>query len=254
MKKTLSLFLAFALALCCFQNLIAQVRFGVKGGLNLATIAYSDDFVSLRENLFGSEMQTSMIPSFHFGGQAEFDLGEKLGLGLGLQLSGKGNKHEFEYELLDSAATFTSKSTPLYAQMPAYFYFRSGGFFISAGAYVGLGVAGRYEITTNSALGQEKEEGDIEFTDDYNPLEGDTPTFTNYSPLDFGLNAELGYEFGGKFRVSASYSFGLTNTFSKDYAEYLRENFDFNIEGSHRIIGVSVAYLFAGGAPNESTK
>lgn len=247
MKKPLSLFFAFAFALCCFQNLSAQVRFGVKGGANFATVVFSDDYKNFLEDVFGSEMQSSMVPAFHFGGQAEFDLGEKLGLGLGLQLSGKGHKVEFDYEFLDSVATFTHKSTPLYAQIPAYFYFRSNGFFVSAGAYAGLGIAGRYEMTTSSVLGEEKEEGDIEFTDDYDPLQEDDPLL-NYSPFDFGVNAELGYEFG-KIRVSASYNYGLTNTFSKDYAEYVKENFDFEVKGSHRVIGVSVAYLF--GAASE---
>ncbi len=248
MKKPLSLFFAFALAFACLQTASAQVRFGLKGGANFATVAFSDDLKNLMENTFGSEMKSSMIPAFHFGGQVEFDLGEKLGLGLGLQLSGKGYKHKFDYEFLDSTATHTQKSTPLYAQLPTYFYFRSNGFFASAGAYVGLGVAGRYEMTTSSVLGEEKEEGDIEFTNDYDPLEEEDPLL-NYSPLDFGVNAELGYEFG-KIRVSASYNYGLTNTFSKDYAEFVKENFNFDIEGSHRVIGVSVAYLF-GGATEE---
>lgn len=71
MKKLSSLFILLALAMSVATSVSAQVRFGVKAGLNLA-------------NVSGDVNDTKMLPTFMVGGQAEFGLSDAIGLGVGL--------------------------------------------------------------------------------------------------------------------------------------------------------------------------
>jgi hypothetical protein len=223
----------------------AQVRFGLKGGGNLATAAFSDDYNSVFEFLNRTELKPGMVPSFLVGAQVEFDFTPKFGLGLGLQLNGKGYQYDFDYTFQDSVTNYKFQSKPLYVQAPVHLYFRSNGFFIGAGPYFAYGIGGKYVQTTTFGGNEDKTEGSLEFTNDYNPSQTEEPGLL-YNPFDYGVGAELGYEFG-RIRISASYNFGLANTFSKEYADYIKANTEYEFTGSNRVIGLAVTYLVGSG-------
>jgi len=237
--------IAIATFLICFYSTASsQVRIGLKAGLNMTQVAFSDDYVNGLEEFYNRELEMRILPSFHAGIQAEFDFSPMLGMGVGLQMSGKGYRQGFDYRFLNKDYSYTQKSTPLYVQAPVNFYLRTHGFFAAVGGYVGLGMSGNYSTTAKVDDVETTDEFELEFTDKYDPLLEDNPA-ANYSPLDYGASVELGYAIG-RIRVSASYQVGLSNTFSKEFVE-ANEKLGFDVQGRHRIIGVSAAYLFGGG-------
>ncbi|MCB0576564.1 MAG: PorT family protein [Saprospiraceae bacterium] len=211
MKKLLASFFTAALLVSFVSTTSAQVRFGVKAGLNLANMSYSN---------FGElEPETSMLPTFMVGGQAEFDFSENLGLGVGLQLNGKGAKTTTEF----LSETFETKSNPMYLQVPIMLQYRNMGFFAAVGPYVGFGLFGKAK--TDGAEDEDLSFGNSEDDD--------------LAPLDYGAGVEVGYEFGS-LRATASYNLGLANAIPKD----VREGTDF--KATHGVIGIALAYLFGG--------
>lgn len=123
MKITTNL-LSAILVFCCLATASAQ-RFGVKAGLNLATVT-------------GGEEDVSMLPTFMIGGVAEFDFTDDVGLGVGLQVHGKGFDDE------------NFKVNPIYLQVPVQVQYRNNGFFAGVGPYVGFGIAGKIKSGDNS--------------------------------------------------------------------------------------------------------
>lgn len=211
MKKLLTSLFATALVLSLVSTASAQVRFGVKAGLNLASIKFS--------NLGEVEPDVSMVPTFMVGGQVEFDFTENLGLGVGLQLNGKGAKVKTEF----LGEVVESKATPMYLQVPVMLQYRNNGFFAGVGPYVGFGLFGKTKTD-----GADSE--DLNFG---NSVDDD------FAPLDFGAGVEAGYEFGS-LRATVSYNLGLANAIPKDAVEGT------DIKAKHNVIGVALAYMFGG--------
>lgn len=243
-KMKIRLIATATFLICFYSTASTQVRIGLKAGLNMAQVAFSDDYVNGLEEFYNRELGMKMIPSFHAGVQAEFDFIPQLGMGVGLQMSGKGYRYGFDYRLLNKDYSYSLKSTPLYVQAPVNVYFRSHHFFAAVGGYVGLGMSGKHNTKAKVDDVETTDEFELEFTDKYDPLVEDNPS-ANYSPLDFGASVELGYEIS-RIRISASYQFGLANTFSKEYVD-VNKMLGFDVQGRHRVIGVSVAYLFGSG-------
>ncbi|MFN4080336.1 MAG: porin family protein [Saprospiraceae bacterium] len=207
-KSSLFITLAFFLSACVLH---AQARFGVKAGLNLATVNFSGESADVNDF-------TKNLSTFQIGGIAEFDFTDNIGLGVGLQLQGRGVKLE--------QSGFESTLNPLYIQAPISLYYRKSGFYAGVGPYVGSGVAGKAKA---SFLGQSESEN-IKFGNDED---------SDLAPLDFGANVELGYEILGLIRLSAGYSLGLANIAPKD----VRTEDD---GGKNRAIFISAALLFGG--------
>ncbi len=212
MKKLLTSSIAAALLLSFVATSSAQVRFGVKAGLNLANISFS--------NLPAEAgITTSMIPTFMVGGQVEFDFAENLGLGVGLQLQGKGAKNKSDF----LGQTVETTVTPMYLQVPVMLQYRNNGFFAGVGPYVGFGLFGK-----NKTTGADSQ--DLKF--------GSTID-DDFSALDFGAGVEVGYEFGS-LRATASYNLGLANALPKDAVS------GSDLKARHNVIGIGLAYLFGG--------
>lgn len=237
--------LAGMLLIGFFSVASAQVRIGLKGGLNLASVALSQDYLKGLETFHQREVEVRMLPSYHIGLQAEFDFGTYLGMGFGLQWSGKGYRSGYEYTVLNKDFKYAHKSTPSYIQAPLNFYFRTHHFFAAVGGYAGLGMNGKHDTRFSVDDTETREEVELEFTDEYDPDVEDDPS-ANYSPLDYGASVELGYEIS-KFRISAAYQFGLSNTFSKEYVDFVKDVSNLDVRGRHRVIGISVAFLFGDG-------
>lgn len=80
--KNIFLLLAFV----TISNLsLAQISYGVKGGLNISAISFSNE-----------SYETSPRVGFHLGGFGNYSLNEQLSLQAELFYSGEGNKWEFQ--------------------------------------------------------------------------------------------------------------------------------------------------------------
>lgn len=183
----------------------SQMRLGAKAGLNLANLNGDEELLG----------ETGMLTTFMAGLVLEFDFSDNLGLGTGLQYQGKGAKLE---DLDDSKVSLG------YLQIPVQLQYRNNGFFAAAGPYFAFGIAGTVEV-----LGESE---DIEFGNDED---------ADWSPTDFGLNFELGYEFGS-LRATASYGLGLANGVPEEQRDFLD---DATIK--HSVIGIALTYLFGQG-------
>ena len=233
MKHNIRIATALFAAVFFLQSASAQVRFGVKAGLNLASISYSDDFISVAESVLETDLSTGMVPSFHVGAQAEFDCGGPIGLSVGAQLSVKGGKLSGDGTALGQPFTFTSTASPMYLQVPVAVTFRKNGFYAGVGPYVGFGIGGKVKNKTEAAGQTDEESEDIKF----GSSEDD-----DFASLDYGAGIELGYEFSN-IRVSASYSLGLANIAPKDMVDQAKDQ-GMDISAKNNVIGVSVAYMF----------
>lgn len=203
--KKLSLLLAFSImATISF----AQLTIGLKAGFNLATISTDD-----------SEFDPKYLPTFQAGAVIDFGLTDNLGVQTGVSFMGKGYK--VNEELLGS--DFIIESNVYYLQIPAHLMFKTSNFFVGAGPFIGMGIAGKYRA---EYAGVEDSE-DLEF--------GNTED-DDISPVDFGVGVQLGVMLG-QIRIGAGYDLGLANTIPKDIRsddEYIRNN----------VINVFAAYMF----------
>lgn len=235
MKKQIHIFclLASMLLLCNISE--AQVRFGIKTGLNLANIAYSDDYIEYSEEALGGDISTGMALNFHLGGMAEFDFGHSVGLSLGLQLNGKGGSLDAEGEIFGQSYTVTSTVRPLYLQIPVALTFRRKGFYAGVGPYIAFGVGGKVKSTAKAGGQTEKGSDSLDFGSDASDA---------FSKIDYGAGLELGYEFNS-IRLSAAYNLGLANVLPKDGVE-AGDDLDLDFKYTHNVIGFSIAYLFKG--------
>ena len=210
MKQTI---LLLACTLLFAIHSIAQVRFGVRAGLNLAKMV-GKSFEGVTPKI---------LPSYHLGGVVEFGITPNFGIETGLLLSGKGTKIQEKTAFVDIDAT----ATPIYLEMPINLLFKLDAgnvkFHFFGGPYLGVGAGGKF---TTTFMGQTESEN-IKFgkTDD-----------SNFSPLDYGLNVGWGVEIH-RFIIRAQYGLGLANLDPKARTEG---------ENANRVIGISLGYMFGG--------
>lgn len=241
MQHFVNLLFVSAIVFCLQLSAAAQVRIGAKAGLNLANISYSDDYLIDLSSISEGRFSKGILPAFHIGSLVEFDLGSSVGLSAGFQLSIKGGSREVEGNLLGEDVTITRQTRPVYVQIPLAFYYRHKGFYAGAGPYAGLGVAGKVRTKSGrdgqtTAKGSENivfsREGSLSYHDGG----------ASFSPLDYGVGVELGYEFN-PFRLSVSYQHGLANVLPQNAVDQ-GQAIGRDYKMSHRVLGVSATYLF----------
>ena len=234
MKKQQILLAILALSFFSLNMACAQVLFGVKAGVNLAYISYSNDYIEASEAGISGSIKTGSIPTFHIGGQAEFGFGGGFGLSMGLQLNVKGGSLDLAGILLGEPFTAKSKARPMYLQVPVALIYNKNSFYAGAGPYVGFGVGGKLKTEVEAAGQSDEVSEDIEFGDDSDDA---------FAPLDYGVGLEIGYEINRRVRLSLSYQLGLANVAPKDAVdEGDAAGLDFSYK--HSVVGFSVAYLF----------
>ncbi len=211
MKSLLSV-LTLALTLCATTT-FAQVNFGVKAGLNLATMSISGEDTDEINDL------KKMLLTFQVGGVADINLTDNLAVQPSLMLVGKGLK------LKDDDLDATSTLNPLYLQVPILLLYKGNMFYVGAGPYVAFGLFGKSKVE----FAGEEESEDLSFGNS----EDD-----DLAPLDFGATAEAGVMLPMGIRIGAGYSLGLANILPKD----VREGDDISFKNG--VISVNVAYMF----------
>ena len=175
----------------------------LKGGVNLANVSVSND---------GGVDDAKNLTSFHVGIIADLELTSFLAIQPGLLFTGKGTKMQSGDE--DDANFYRATTNPYYVEIPVNLVLKTPTgptrFFVGAGPYVAIGVAGKSKVE-GSVLGNSfSSEEKIEWSND-DPTTVDFEEGAGFGILkrfDYGLNGTLGIE-ASKFVLSANYGLGL---------------------------------------------
>jgi len=177
MKKIL---IISAIALFGLTAVNAQeVEFGIKGGINLATIT-GDDFVNFDNRT-----------CFHFGAVVEIGISENFSFQPELLYSCQGSDYGVDdTSFVDTkAALFNGTIKADYLNIPLMAkYYISEGLSLEAGPQLGFLISA---------------------TDEFEGEEEDIKDFVK--GIDFGVNFGLGYKLDGGLNFGARYNLGLSN-------------------------------------------
>lgn len=223
MKKKSILWAGLFCCFACVNALHAQLRYGLKAGVALTDMPFNDaDVFYYNSAVFQKGGNPRM--TFFAGGIAELDLRRNWTLSAELQLSGKGYLEKSNSVFSD----FKTYSARLwYVQLPVAANFRWNGFFMGAGPYAGIGLAGKLKTTRATAI----DNFSVAFGNDE---ESDLRRF------DAGVYAQIGYSFRN-FRLSIAGQFGLTNAIPAFYANSTQ------YKARQQTVSVAAAYYFGVG-------
>ena len=212
MKK---LFLLSIIAVLGMTTVNAQeVKFGVKAGLNLASITGDET-----DNLDGRT-------SFHLGAVAEISISDKFSVQPELLYSTQGAKYEDSES--GSGFSYNEESTIKldYINLPIMAkYYVSEGFSIEVGPQIGFLMSAKEDYEYSETIDGET------FSDS-----GEEDIKDSVSGIDFGLNLGLGYKLESGLNFGARYNLGLSNINDFEGSD------EFKIQNS--VIQVSVGYFF----------
>ena len=182
----------------------AQTRFGVKGGINFASISLSVSGINITsDNNIG----------FHAGLLTEMPISEKFLFQPNLLYSVKGGK----FSSTVSGSTTSSSGKYNYLEVPLNFLFKAtDGFSIGGGPYLA------YLLSA---------------TDD----KGTSVSLDGANKFDYGVNLAANYEFKGGFGVSAFYAYGLGNLASSSSSGGVSLG---SVSVNNRVFGFSVIKYF----------
>ena len=239
MKNKIKFYLVIGLITVFSLNTQAQVKFGVKAGLNFKNVGvdYKDS---------EDEIDTDMNIGYHIGGTVEYTFNEKMSLQSGLIWSSKGFKTEEKIDMSSYGivGTIENKINMIinYIEVPIHLAYKLNDFQIYAGPYFAFGVSGKVKTEWNSNIEGSVESGDseIKFVTIYGEVKSDDEFDRDESPInafDYGLNIGIGYQLGSVL-LNVGYSHGLGNMIPKyedsnssDYKMY------------HRVFSLSATYI-----------
>jgi hypothetical protein len=221
MKKLLLSLLLAGTSLVTFAQL---PTFGIKGGVNFAT---------LNASISGLSANSNSLTTFNAGIFVDFKFGN-VSLQPALNLSGRGGKF--------NGASFTDNSDQnvdieieqgtgkinlLYLQLPVNIVYHLpvvvGDIYFGAGPYAARGISGKVKVTDPQG-GQTVSE-DVKFGgNDDNSIKS----------MEYGANAIAGIKLKGGFLFNVNYDLGLTNINPTADSGKLKT----------RVFGVSVGYAF----------
>jgi hypothetical protein len=176
----------------------------LQAGVNLANVSITDD---------GKVDDARTLTSFRIGISGDAHLAGLLYIQPGLIFSGKGAKTQAGDP--SSANYYKSSTNPYYIELPVSLIVKTplggaGKFFIGAGPYLAVGVAGKNKVEGKS-LG-------IAFSSEKNiTFSNDDPSTLNYQEgagfgilrrFDYGLNGTAGIE-GKSLSLGVNYGYGL---------------------------------------------
>lgn len=209
------------------------VRFGIKGGLNLANISTSNS---------GATDNAKTLASYHAGIIVDFPLSPIISIQPGVFFSSKGSKVErgSKGSVTDPYYKFTTN--PQYIEIPLNFVIKvplgdQTKFFAGVGPYAAFGVSGKNKW--ESQLGDVHSSGSstIKWDDDTPVNSGDANQgYDKYKRFDWGGNVMVGFELNS-FLLSAEYGVG----FNKIYSGTDDSSDD---KSKNRVFRVSVGFLF----------
>jgi len=209
-NKLLIIVVAFTMTTKSF----AQVKYGIKAGLNLANMLEKDDDDTYSDDYL-------MKIGFHLGGTAEIPISEKFSVQPGLLFSTKGFKMKIDgidgfYEAMNINVNLNYLEIPINAIYKIEL--GSSKLCINAGPYLGYALSGIVSVDDDS------ESIDIGSSDD-----------DDLKALDYGFNIGAGIEINDAITIGLQYGLGLGN---------LSIDTDNGYKLNNRVIGISVGYMF----------
>lgn len=204
MKK--SIFIVAVLSIFVVAQTFGQLRFGVRGGLNFASMS--------EKNLLNGAGTLSGRTAFHVGGIVELGL-PLISLESGLLLSSKGAQMKVSQSGGGVSISGTSTLSPLYLEVPVHAILKinlvAAKIRLFAGPYIAFGIGGdsKNEFTASglpagtslASLGLSNSSAKIKY--------GSTAD-SDLTSTDFGLDLGAGVEIS-KFVIQAQYGIGLSN-------------------------------------------
>ena len=182
-----------------------NIRYGMKGGMNVATLT-------------GDETDTKSLIGLHIGGFMEYKVNDKFAIQPELLFSMQGTR--YEYSEFDGFDTYDveDKFKLNYLNIPIMAkYYATKKFNIEAGPQIGFLLSAKYEYS-DSVYGS-GEENVKEFV----------------KSVDFGLNLGVGFDFTDNIFAGARYSFGLSNINDLgDYDDFKSYNGVFSLSAGYK--------------------
>lgn len=200
-----------ALAVIAFASAHAQeVKYGVKGGLNISNFSGDTEGVDLKSR-FG----------FNVGGFVEIKISEKFALQPEVLYSTQGAT--FENVGAEVNGTFYTGDIDFnlaYINVPVMFkYYAAEKFSVEAGPQIGFLTSAKSKTKLDGFSGS-------------NELDAKD----SFESIDFGLNLGAGYDFTENFSIGARYNLGLSNI--------AKTEVDDDTKLHNGVFSFSVAYKF----------
>jgi opacity protein-like surface antigen len=190
MKKVFILSLALLLGI----GATAQVKFGVKAGLNLSSL--SDIKVST-SGFSGSIFENDgMTIGFHAGGFINFSFGKHIGLQPEVLFSMQGGKQKFDDQSADVILDYIN--VPILLDIKP-----SANFSILVGPQIGLNI---YKSRTTDGKTLSNNDFEEKLKEEFGT------DFMYFTPYDITVVAGLQYTFINHLTIGARYNIGLINS------------------------------------------
>ena len=239
MKKLIILSISLLLAL----NLISQVTYGPRLGLNMSKYAYNwtDDW---------DEPQVKFKGGFSVAGVLNWQFNDFLALQPALSITKKGTAHDVDsWNSGQYVYVGYDRDRVTYLELPVNL---AGGIRLGpgqiqlfVGPYIAYAIAGKnrydYEETDNVVKTSYKDSKKIKFKNKIEEGDHDDEDVAHYQrPLDYGVNAGIGYAYN-QLLFNLGFAMGLANL----QPDREMEGFDpDDFKYSNRTIYITVAWLF----------
>ncbi len=214
-----------------FNNFAQESSIFLKGGFNVANVSVKDD---------GSIDEANALPSFHIGLQGDVTVIKNLlSIQPGLFFTGKGTKSQSGST--SSANYYRATSNPFYIELPVNVVAKlplgdkQSKFFVGAGPYVAMGIAGKNKADGRFLGVAFSSENNIKFSNDNPATSGEEGAgFNIMRRFDYGLNGTIGFE-GKAALFSVNYGLGLAKLQSGT-----NSNADNN--NKHRVLSFTIGF------------
>ena len=228
MKKTIIILAALLFTIGANAQ---NVKFGLKGGLNLSQISEMTIKESGEKDA-SFDVAPDMLMGFHVGGLVNISFGEFFGLQPELFFSTQGGKSSNAFGLADFSEYIDGiefKFKLNYINVPVLFEVKPiTNFSLLVGPQIGLNMSRTISISGGG------ESATISGSDFDDMFEGEA----KFSKIDFAAVVGAQYAVMGKFLISARYNLGFAPIFKSEVSDIKVTG------GANRVIQVNIGWLF----------
>lgn len=217
-KKLIHITVLLAIVISCVCTATAQTIFGVRAGVNYATITSPK----------AKTPKMEYTPGFHIGVLAETPIAEGLYVQPGLLFTSKGHKATPMEGVVYNEQTY-------YVELPVNVIYK-----IQAGTgklLLGAGPYGAYGLSGQGKYAGEPNDGEKKITFKKNGERSDN--VINYRPFDAGINTLVGYELSDNIFLQLNAQFGLVDFFNDNSSAFTK-----SIVMHNQVFGLSFGYKF----------
>jgi hypothetical protein len=210
----------------------AKAQFYVQGGVNLANIT---------QNNAGETSDNNILTSFNAGVLGRFGISKIFDLETGLLFTGRGSKTETYFSGNADDNYIKAKFNPYYIELPLNAVVKfpltpkgDNSFFVHAGPYVAVGVAGKSKIESKFIGLTSTPSESIKFNDDDpSTSQQEDAAYDKLKRFDLGANFGAGLDLGSVI-LKANYGLGFSKINSTE------TNNSENDKNKYRTISLSV--------------